>query len=146
MIEEVLDNKTVGEASVELLEKADQKQPVIDTSQEMLKGYIDNLIQCAKKYEKEGWKDPFYICVQTRRERLLVNVVRNQFYARKTRPTPQYDLSVYYYDPKTEELRFEWCIPDKETVEMLILNETILPSDHQQLVYFCKKFKNGEYL
>jgi hypothetical protein len=110
---------TVGSEAVKLLQKGDQRQGVIDTQREMQKGYVDELIKCAKRYD---WTDPFYICVQTRRERLLPNVVRCQFYGRQTRPRPEYDLALYTYDPKAEQLRFEWIVPDKETVEEVVTN------------------------
>lgn len=134
-------SKTVGEMAVEL-QKSREKQDVIETQREMQKNYIDELIKCAmsgtKKYGKEK---PFYICVQTRRERLLTNVIRNQFYSRRTRPIPQYDLALYFYDPAVEQLAFVWCIPAKDMVEYLIINELNLPVDQRQLVEFCKSFK-----
>lgn len=128
---------TVGQASADLLLKSNEKQDVIETQQEMLKGYFDQLVDCAKRYD---WLDPFYICVQTRRERTMVNVVRNQFYARRTRPIPQYDLALYWYDPKTEDLKFVWCIPSKDTVEYMVHHELEIPPDQHVLLGFCKSF------
>lgn len=132
--------KTVGQVSLDLLSKGDQKQSVLDTSNEMLKGYIDSLIQCALSgEEKHGKNFPFYVCVQSRRERLLTNVIRNQFYTRQTRPTPQYDLSLYWYDPTVQRLEFVWCIPDKETTEYLGIFGSQDPKQ-SELVKFCKAF------
>jgi hypothetical protein len=130
---------TVGQCAVDLLAKGDQKQSVIDTTKEMQRGYVDELIKCAKRYD---WPEPFFICVQTRRERLLTNVIRCQFYARLSRPTPQYDLALYSYDPKKEQLRFEWVVPDKQTVEDVVTahNSAInLPLD-PDLKRFCVEF------
>jgi predicted transcriptional regulator len=136
------ERKTVGAHAVELMKKVDEKINPIDMQREMLKGYFDELVKCAKRHEDIfGKTEPYYICVQTRAERLMVNVKRNMFYARKTRPRPEYDLALYYYDPKTEQLSFVWCIPDRETVDMLIENELVLPKDQRQLLDFCKAFK-----
>lgn len=136
--------ETVGQAALRLMEKGDQNQSVIDTQREMQKNYIDNLIQAAKDGENRYGKDkPFYICVQNRRERTMTNVIRSQFYTRQTRPSPAYDLSLYWYNPKDENLRFVWCIPDKETVNKLIENELSLPDDHKELIGFCKAFVRG---
>jgi hypothetical protein len=129
---------TVGAEALKLQSKP-ESQSVIDTQREMQKGYIDQLITCAKRYD---WTDPFYICVQNRRERLLTNVIRCQFYGRKTRPTPQYDLALYSYDPKTEQIRFEWIVPDKETVLDVVdayNNGRALEID-PNLVKFCIDF------
>jgi len=134
---------TVGSEAIKLLENPDRQQPVVDTSREMLKGYIDSLIQCARHGESiYGKEDPFYICVQTRRERLLTNVIRNQFYSRKTRPSPQYDLALYWYDPKDEKMQFVWCIPDRETVHHLHANGPSSRED-QKLAEFCRSFLAG---
>jgi len=133
--------KTVGECALELKAKGDQKQGVIDTQREMTKGYIAELIKCAQRgalaYETNK---PFYICVQSRRERLLENVIRNQFYHRLTRPAPAYDLALYHYDPKEEQLRFVWCIPDKQTVEEMSQPGFIPEREQQQLYHFVKGF------
>jgi len=134
---------TVGAASVKLLERPDEKQSVVDTTREMLKGYIDSLIEAAREGERVvGKETPFYVCVQTRRDRLMVNLIRNQFYWRYTRPTPQYDLAVYLYDPKQEKLEFVWCVPDKETVLHLYEHGSDYIQD-SQLVHFCRSFVNG---
>lgn len=136
--------ETVGQASLRLMEKGDEKINVIEAQQEMQKKYIDNLIQAAKDGEnKYGKTKPFYICVQNRRERTMSNVIRSQFYTRQTRPSPTYDLTLYWYNPKDENLRFVWCIPDKEAVDNLIENELTLPEDHKQLIGFCKAFIRG---
>lgn len=136
--------QTVGQAALNLLEKGDQKQSVVDTQKEMLGNYLDQVIEAAERGEKLfGLENLFYVCVQTRRERLLSNVIRNQFYPRQTRPRPEYDLALYSYDPKTEDLRFEWCIPAKDMVEYILQNKHELPSDHAQLVEFCHKFKQN---
>lgn len=143
MIEEIA-RKTVGAAAVELQSKNRDAQGVIDTQREMMKGYQDELIKCAKAGEKLfGKENHFYLCVQTRRERLLFNVMRNQFYARQTRPAPAYDLALYHYDPQDELIRFIWCIPDNQTVDYLILHEDEIPMEERQLVDFCKGFKAG---
>lgn len=136
-------HKTVGAAAVELMSKGDQKQGVIDTQRAMMKDYVDELVKCAKdgaeKYAES--KKPFYVCVQTRRERLLPNVIRNQFYHRVTRPTPEYDLALYHYDPKAEQLRFVWCVPDQGTVERMCEPGFIPQMGEEQLHYFAKSFR-----
>lgn len=135
-------HNTVGALAMDLLSKGDQNQSVIDTSREMTKGYIQELVKCAlegaKLYDK-----PFYVCVQTRRERLLVNVIRNQFYHRQTRPRPIFDLALYHYDPKDENLNFVWCIPDKQTVSRLIEPTFIPEASDKQLWQFCMAFVAG---
>jgi hypothetical protein len=141
-----VEKETLGSASVKLLSQGDKKQPVIETQREMQKNYMENLVTCAKEGEKRlGCEKPFYLCVQTRKERLLTNVIRSQFYVRQTRPLPQYDLALYWYDPKDERIEFIWCIPNRDTVEDMIYkgNTNGLEKDQVQLYNFCVGFKNG---
>lgn len=136
----------LGKLALDLLKNRDEKQSVIETQREMQKNYVNDLIECAKRGENEHGTDfPFYICVQTRRERLFTNVIRNQFYSRKTRPIPQYDLALYWYDPKDERIEFVWCIPDKESVNNILrdFKNGTLPSDQLKLYEFCKSFKEN---
>ena len=136
--------QTVGAAALELAKKGDEKQSLIDTQREMQKNYINELITAAKNGEKQfGRSRAFYVCVQTRRERLLQNVIRNQFYARQTRPFPAYDLALYHYDPKDEKLSFVWTIPDKDTVDMMSEPGYIPNRGEEQLFGFVTSFKKG---
>jgi hypothetical protein len=57
-----------------------------------------------------------------------------------TRPAPAYDLALYHYDPAEEQLRFVWCIPDKETVEVMSSPGFIPKPEEQQLFQFVKQF------
>ena len=142
---DVCSRPTVGAAaSALIMTQRDDKQSVIDTQREMFKGYFDQLVQAAQRGEQlHGNEHSFYVCVQTRRERLLTNVIRNQFYTRTTRPIPTFDLSLYHYDPKTEALHFVWCIPDPATVQYLLANAATLPQDHAALIGFCQSFTDG---
>jgi hypothetical protein len=139
--------ETVGKAALHLLAKGDQKQGVIDTQREMQKNYIDELIKCAQRGASMfGIEKPFYVCVQNRRERLLENVFRCQFYPRRSRPLPAFDLSLYHYDPKAEKLTFVWTIPDEETFKNMIEPGYISPKGEEQLYGFVKAFHEGRLI
>ena len=134
-----MNTETVGKAAMRLLGGHPSPQKVVDTQKAMQTKYVDGVIEAALRGEKLFGKDEiFYICVQTRRERLLENVIRNQFYPRKTRPAPTYDLALYHYDPKDEKISFVWCIPDRETTQQLAIS--CQNPEEGQLAYFCQLF------
>lgn len=133
------EHKTVGQMSAEL--KQDSKQGVIDTQREMNKKFIPEIEKCIKNHK--DWTEPFYIIVINKRERLMVNVIRQYFIARKTLPTEDYDQTVFKYDPTSCNLEFLWTVPDVFTVNELLLHKNNLPEDHRRLVEFCWLFKNG---
>lgn len=139
--------ETVGKAALHLLAKGDQKQGVIDTQREMQKNYIDELIKCAQRGASMfGTEKPFYVCVQNRRERLLENVLRCQFYPRRTRPLPAFDLTLYHYDPKEEKLTFVWTIPDENAFKLMTEPGYIPHKGEEQLYGFVKAFYEGRLI
>jgi len=131
--------KTVGEVSTELLKNPDEKQGIIDTQKEMNKQFLPQVEECIKNHK--DWKDPYYIVVINKRERLLVNVIRQYFLARFTLPTPDYDQTVFKYFPSTGDLKFLWVLPDKNSIEFINENSSTLPLEQSQLIEFCKLFK-----
>jgi hypothetical protein len=132
--------QTVGAAAYEILRKGESSQGVVDTQREMQKGYLDELIKCAKRHE---WREPFYLCVITKKERIMQNVIRNYFFARQTRPAPDYNMALYKYDPIDECISFEWVLPDPESVDMILENAAQLPKEQNDLIDFCVKFRLG---
>ena len=138
--------KTVGAAAVELQTKASaETHSIIDQTQEQISKYHDNLIQCVHDH-KSKFMDNFYVVVLTKKERLLENVVRNYFFARKTCPTPDYDQAVYFYDYKTEDLSFIWVIPDRETCNLLIKNMSQVAPEEQELLQYVIDFASGKLM
>ena len=137
-------NSTVGKKAWELLQKPDSSQGVIDTQREMCKKYLQDLEDCVKRYP--DWKNPWYVCVQLRRERTLVNVLRSHIYGRQTEPSPEFDLHVYKYHPNTGDLEFLWCIPDKETFEYMTTYPHLVPSEEHELLSYCMKLKNKQHV
>lgn len=133
--------KTVGAASLELQKKSNEKYDAYELQREMTKNYLDEVIKAAKSVD---WEEPYYVCVQCKKERLLKNVIRNYFYARKTRPLPDYDLTLFSYDPKTGDLKFEWTIPDPDTCLYLMHTKTEHGPDHGQLIHDIELFSDGK--
>jgi hypothetical protein len=134
--------KTVGALANELLVRPDEKQGVWDTMKEMTKKFLPEIETCINRHK--DWTEPFYVVVINKRERLMVNVIRQYFLARRTLPTPDLDQSVFKYTPSSGELRYLWTVPDKATVEYLASKVGDIPSDERQLQNFCKFFKTGQ--
>lgn len=137
-----MERKTVGKISQELLLKPDRKQGVIDTQREMNKEFIPGLEECVRRHKH--WDKPFYVVVINKRERLMVNVIRQYFLARKTLPTPDYDQSVFKYTPATGDLEFLWVVPDIQTVTLLAHNMIDIPNEQFELAGFCRLFEQGQ--
>lgn len=136
-----MERKTVGQASYDLLQKKPERIGAVDLQREMQKSVCEQFKEVIEKHK--SYADSYYIILMYRKERLLPNVIRQQFIVRKTRPSPDYDCSLFSYDNKTQELKFHWTIPDDETCTYLLLNKENLSQDEKELYQFVKSFSEG---
>lgn len=133
--------KTVGQASYELLQKPPEEIHAVDLQQEMQKSTIDQIQEIIEKHK--SYAEEYYIVLMYRKERLIPNVIRQQFIVRKTRPIPDYDCSLFSFNNKTNELIYHWTIPDPDSCAYIMINSTNLSDDHKPLLEFVKKFSEG---
>ena len=137
--------ETVGKLAVELAQKADDKHSIGEQMQEQLSNYDTELFLCFER-NKQKYKGIFYIVVITRGDKLLKNVIRHQFFARNSAPTPEYDQCVYQCHKEWPEPRFMWVMPCKDYSEYMFNNkESISPTEYQ-LLQFVIDFYDGTLL
>lgn len=135
--------KTVGQVALEEMQKTpDPDASIIDYQREAQKEYIQNLEECVKKHVKLIDGD-FFVVVDTKREKILENVLRNYFYARKTCPTPNYDQSVFKYHVDSGDLEYIWTVPSKDTCLHLLDNALNLDLEEKELLTMVQAFADG---
>ena len=73
--------KTVGKHASDLLLRSPDTRDPIELQREMQKKYAENILDCVARGKKELVPSgDFYVVVETKKERLLQNVVRNYFF------------------------------------------------------------------
>jgi hypothetical protein len=137
--------KTVGKLSTDLLQKAPDTRDPIELERSMHKDYIDNIYACCNRGKKDIIGD-FFIVVETKKERLLENVIRNYFFPRISCPTPNYDQTVYRYTLQNDHIDFLWTIPSKDTCELFRNNILEIAPEEKQLLQFVMDFYDGTLL
>ena len=136
---------TVGKEAYDRLIAGPNEAHAIDLEHEMHKDYESNIIECIQR-AKKVLHDPFYVVVETKKERLLENVIRNYFFYRQSCPTPTYDQTVYYVNPKTDVIEFMWVVPSKDTCQMMVDNQTRIHPEEHDLLNFVLLFESGKLL
>jgi len=131
---------TVGEEAVKRLMNPDTGQGIVDTQREADKEYFEEIKKCIANHT--SWDKPFYILTIHKKEQLLENVVRRYFFARQSLPTPQWDQTVWRYDPKNGDLQFIWVLPDENTAKWLAGNPQQVYKEHGELLQFVMDFLN----
>jgi|SRR5579872_6760352 len=138
-----MNKKTVGKISTELKQQPTLPITVIDQQRKMQEDYIKELITACERGRKKYTGD-FFIQIETKKETLLDNVIRNYFIDRKSCPTPNYDQSVYKYNSKTEQIEFVWIVPDRGTCHHFLENINYIVPEERELLEFVIKFSNGD--
>lgn len=137
--------KTVGKLSQELLNQEPEQATAIDYEREIHKGYADQIMECAER-SKSIYNSDFYIVVETKKERLMPNVIRNYIFGRSSCPTPSYDQTVYKYHKKDDNIEFLWVIPSKDTCSLLVNNALNIEESEGDLLNFVLDFNDKTLL
>lgn len=141
-------NKKVGEYSYELQQK-DEKINPIELQQAVHEGNesedsYENQVRLAVERGEKDFDGDFYVVVLFKKERLMVNVVRQYFFPRKSCPSPEYDQVVYRYHRDSHSLKFLWVIPDKLSCETLPMHKNFLPEDQREFLKYIIDFNDGK--
>ncbi len=142
--------RNAGAISYELEKTGDQKINPIEMQEAIHKGnksedswenQIDLCLKRGMEFYPQG-KD-FFLVVLFKKERMLTNIVRQQFFYRLSCPTPSWDQVVYKYHRKECRLEFIWVVPDKESCMNLPNFIDELPDEQKALINYAKAFNHG---
>jgi hypothetical protein len=136
--------ETVGKIATDLLTKQPETQDPIELERAMHRDYERNITECIERGRKDFFDaKQFYIVVDTKKERLLNNVIRNYFYIRRSCPTPNYDQTVYQYTVSDDRITFLWTLPARDICEMFKQNILEIHPDERELLHFVLDFYDG---
>lgn len=138
--------KTVGEIATDLQQKNPDTRDPRELEQEMHKDYEDNIYACCERGKRDLPNKDFYIIIETKKERLLNNVIRNFFFYRISCPTPNYDQTVYQYKYKEDKIEFLWVVPSKDTCEIFKNHVLEVVPNERQLLRYILDFEDGTLL
>lgn len=136
---------TVGKLATDLQKSETHEVSAIEQQREMTQDYMKNLYDAVDKGYKE-FEGDFFIHVETKKEKLLENVLRNYFIPRKTCPTPNYDQAIFRYHREKGEIQFFWVIPDRGTCFYFKQNANEVVDEEKELLKFVLQFDDGTLL
>lgn len=137
--------KTVGHHALELQQKTPDTQDPIELQREMHTDYDDNIQMCIGRGQKDMDGD-FFVVVETKKERLMPNVLRNYFFYRHSCPTPTTDQTVYKYHADDNRIEFLWVVPSKDTCLLMKQNALHVPPEEKELLKFVLDYSDGTLL
>ena len=140
------DRETVGKIALDLRNeyKADDVAPVSDIGENTTRSTMEELwIAVERGRQATDITGSFYVCIVQRKDKLLTNVIRQQFFYRQSCPTPTYLTSVFFYDRDNDELLYHWSLPSKERCFQMYNNKELVPPEEYQLLSFVIDFFEG---
>ena len=136
--------ETVGKIATDLQAKKPETRDPIELEREMNKDYEKNIYECIARAKKDPTVEKdFYIQVETKKERLLTNVIRNYFFYRNSCPTPNYDQILYRYTSSDEKIELIWVIPSRDTCHMMRENALNIANEEKELLSYVLDFSDG---
>ncbi len=140
----------VGKIATDLLKKAELDPGLNAHSSDEQMGEMladwDKVMADTIECGRVAYGHDFYVEVQTRKERNMKNVIRNQFFHRKSCPTPTNDQTVFKYHYVKEQPEFLWVLPSKEAAQLLTDYALEVPIEKQELLRFVLQDRDGTLL
>ena len=117
----------VGEAVYDILSKPQPQVEVGEIISEYASDYTKHVQEAVEK-GAEQYQAPFYIVVLHKKEQWALNVIRNWFISRQTKPTapamwerfPNFMHTVYEYDGYN--LNLLWSLPSPQEARVILQN------------------------
>lgn len=139
----------VGKVAYDLLAKAHQTQEmqeVQETLDAMTPAYLAELEDCVEK-NSHKYSTPFYVVCLRKKENFFVNVLRQWFIARQTKPMacvmlrdyPNHDHDIW--EIKDGQAKLIWTLPPGQEQQTIMKNPHLYHSD---LVKWIKDYQSGD--
>ena len=136
--------ETVGKVSSDLLQRDVYGDITAgEQMQESLVDYEKNLFDAVAHGKTLFAAGDFFVVVLTKREGLMLNVLRNYFIPRRSCPTPNYDQTVYHFHRDEERLEYLWSLPSPVAIKNLLVHKHEMDPSFFQLLKFVIDFLDG---
>ncbi len=130
--------KTVGALYKEAQEK--NKEAFVtngDLTKELQSSLICDLNETIASNPYEG--APFYITVHEKKDLQMPKMILRRLLTSKYRPYPEDDTIVWWVDPKSNKVKFCWCLPHWSEMDNMLANENLY---EKEMITQIKAWKN----
>ena len=134
---------TVGKIYRDLQLQSKPESIIIgDMTNEIMKGWIedvnDALLQGAKDFDGK----PFYLTVHEKKDLQMKKALLRRMIKTGYRPWPEDDTTVIWHDPKANETRYCWCLPHHTEMLNIVANYNLYESTQSELLQECRAWRN----
>lgn len=99
-----------------------------DLTRELTNSLVDDLNEAfaSNPFESED----FYVIVYEKKDLQMKNSILRRLYKTKFRPYPEDDTIVFYVNPRSQHIKFCWCLPHSTEMDNVLLNFTMYDKDY----------------
>ena len=91
-----------------------------DLTRELTTSLVDDLNETIESDPFDG--KPFYITVYEKKDLQMKRAILRRLYVSKYRPYPEDDTLVFYVEPRSNNVKFCWCLPHSSEMDNILLN------------------------
>lgn len=130
--------KTVGAIyrDAQLNNKEDHIE-VGDMSRELMSSLVTDLNDTIVSDPHEGQE--FYITVHESKDLMMPKLIRRRMLTSVYRPYPEDDTVVFWVNPKTNQVKFCWCLPHWSEMDNIIACSNLFEREHVEEVKAWKR-------
>lgn len=110
-----------------------------DLTNVMLSSLVEDLNETIHEGSKQFKNRPFYITVHEKKDLQMPRALLRRMIKTEYRPYPEDDTLVFYVNPKTNDVRFCWCLPHSSEMDNMLHNESLY---NEEMIRHIKSWKS----
>ena len=91
-----------------------------DLTHELMNSLVDDLNETIASDPFQG--KPFYITVYEKKDLQMNRAILRRLYVSKYRPYPEDDTVVFHVEPRSNNVKFCWCLPHSSEMDNILIN------------------------
>ena len=113
---------TVGKIYRDLqINKSEDSIEIGDMSRELTTSLVEDINEAIKNFDKK--EKPYFIMIEETRDLQMKNAIKRRIHYFGYRPWPEDNTTVFWKDPKSQEICFCWCLPHWSEMDLTLSRE-----------------------
>lgn len=91
-----------------------------DLTHELTNSLVDDLNETIASDPFDG--KPFYVTIYEKKDLQMKRAIIRRLYVSKYRPYPEDDTIVFHVEPRSNNVKFCWCLPHSSEMDNILIN------------------------
>ena len=113
-----------------------------DMSRELTTSLVEDINDAIKAFDARSFSQndgkPYWLMVHEKKDLQMKTAMARRMIYSKFRPYPEDDTTVFWKNPKTQDLRFCWCLPHWSDMDNVLANPHDWPIEYLTHIAYWK--------